>query len=201
MPPNIAGAVTVSVGNELDEIYDHVDKMLADDCKANLVTVPILTRNVAGFYAGPSLGLQQSLQAYLDERKEVTQTVKVTSGVNSLVSAILTIRVSVLPGYAESVVQATVATVIDGVLRDRAFGASLYVSELVNAVLDAVEGLAFLNITIDGYRDPSGDFQTAKLDANGNLIILNSEVVTKDLVTISSPSGVTIETEIFSQGV
>ena len=201
VPLDTTGAVTVSVGAQLDDIFDHVDKMLADDCKANLISVPILTRNVSGFYAGPSLGLQQSLQAYLDERKEVTQTVKVTSGVNSLVNAILTVRVSVKSGFAESVVKATVATVIDGVLRDRAFGASLFVSELVNAVLGGVEGIAFLNITIDGYRDPNGVFQTDKLDANGNLIILNSEVVTKDLVTTPLPAGVTITTEIFSQGV
>lgn len=197
------GAVAVSVGVELDDIYDHVDKLLADDCKSNLVTVPVLTRNVSGFYTGPSLGLQQSLQAYLDERKEVTQTVKVTSGVNSLVNAIVTARVSVLPGFAESVVKATVATVLDGVLRNRQFGASLYVSELSDAVSTAVDGLAFLNITINGYRDPLGVFQTDKLDSNGNLIIANSEVVTKDLVVLPLPalSGVLVTTEIFSQGV
>ena len=203
VPIDTTGTVTVSVGAELDDIYDHVDKMLADDCKVNLVTVPILTRNASGFYAGPSLGLQQSLQAYLDARKEVTQTVKVTSGVNSLVSAIITARVSVLPGFAESVVKATVATVLDGVLRDRQFGASLYVSELSDAVSTAVDGLAFLNITINGYRDVLGVFQTDKLDADGNLIVANSEVVTKDLVVLPlpAPSGVLVTTEIFSQGV
>jgi len=201
VPLDTTGAVSVSVGSELDAIYDHVDQMLADDCKVNLVTVPVLTRNAAQFYAAPSRGLLQSLQAYLDARKEITQTVKVTSGVNALVSAVVTARVAVRSGFAESVVKATVATVLDGVLRGRAFGASLYVSELTTAVLDAVDGTAFLNITINGYRDPLGVFRTDKLDANGNLIISNSEVVTKDLATTPLPAGVLVTTEIFSQGV
>ena len=188
------GTVTVSVGADLKDIFDHVDALLAADCNSNLVSVPILTRNAAGFYAGPSLGLQQSLQAYLDARKEVTQTVKVTSGENYLRRPVIALRVGVKLGYSESVVRAAAETVVDGVLRDRDFGASLYVSDLDCEVRDNVDGVGFVNVTISGWNDTNGVLQTSELDADGNLVILSSEVVTKE--TRATLPSVTVTTEI-----
>lgn len=188
------GTVAASVGAELRNIFDHVDVLLAADCNANLVSVPILTKNSAGFYAGPTTGLQQALQAYLDARKEVTQTVKVTSGENSLRRPVIVLRVGVRLGYSESVVSAAVQTVVDGILRDRAFGASLYVSDLDVEVKDNVEGVAFVNSVISGWNDADSVFQTTELDSNGNLIILPSEVITKEVRT-GLPS-LTVNTEI-----
>lgn len=194
------GAVANSVGEELLNIYQHVDSILSADCQSNLVTVPILSKNAAGFYAGPSLGLQQALQAYLDARKEVTQTVQVTSGENYLRRPRILLRVGVLLGYAESVVRAAVETVVDDILRDRDFGQSLFVSELTCAVLE-VPGVGFVNATIQGWND-NGTYSPASstplvptgLDGNGNLIVSTSEVITKEVRT-GVPS-VTIATEI-----
>ncbi len=49
---NIDSAVVsnkTAIQAALDQIYNHVDALLSADCKANLVTVPILARDKAGF--------------------------------------------------------------------------------------------------------------------------------------------------------
>jgi hypothetical protein len=192
LPLDTTGVVAISVGASLDDLEAHVDAYLSADCKSNLVTVPILTKNAAGFYAAPSLGLQRSLQAYLDARKEVTQTVKVTSGAIYLVGAKLTLRIGVKEGFAESVVRTGVLTVVDGLLKDRDFGVDLYLSDVIDTVKDSVDGVAFVNCTIDGYYDVNNVLQIDKLDVDGNLIVNISEVITK-----GTPTGsVTVNTEI-----
>ena len=208
VPIGTDGLVTNTVGEKLGgpglpvpvfgSIYNHVDVLLSDDCKSNLVSVPILTHDAAGFYTAPSLGLQQALQSYLDARKEVTQTVKVTSGEGYLVRPVIVIRAGVKLGYSLSVTATAISAAVDGILRDRDFGASMYLSDFCQVIDTAVAGLAFLNVTIRGYNDKDETFLTDKLDANGNLIIEASEVITKEQ-RFSDPSpqvGVTISTEV-----
>jgi hypothetical protein len=208
VPISTDGTVTNTVGEKLGgpglpipvfgSIYNHVDVLLSDDCKSNLVSVPILTHDAAGFYTAPSLGLQQALQSYLDARKEVTQTVKVTSGEGYLVRPVIVIRAGVKLGYSPSVTAAAISSVVDGVLRDRSFGVSLYLSDFCQVIDTSVAGLAFLNVAISGYNDKDGLLLSDKLDGNGNLIIKESEVITKEqrLTLPVSQAGVTISTEI-----
>jgi tetrahydromethanopterin S-methyltransferase subunit H len=176
--------VVNEVGIATQGIYDHVDALLSNDCKANLITVPILTRSAAGFYTAPSTGLIDSLQTFLDARKEVTQTVSVTSGAIFLVPAVISVRVGVLRTYSEAVVETAVNTAIDGILRDRAFGEDLYESDVETAVL-GVDGVVFTNVTIAGYLN-GGVTDTGKLDSSGNLVVASSEVVTKGTTTITT---------------
>lgn len=174
------------VDTTLDAIYDHVDKILSADCKANLVSVPILTRDAGGFYAAPSLSLIAALQSFLDARKEVTQTVEVLSGVDFLIPAVIVARVGVRSGFSESITSSEVNTAISGILRDRRFGVSLYESDLHDAIL-LVPGVSFANVDIRGYTDPTTSLlSTARSDADGNLILLTSEVITKGTVTITT---------------
>lgn len=167
-------------------INTHFDKVLSADCKANLVTVPILVRDAGGFYQAPSNGLIDSLQAYLDARKEVTQTVAVTSGENFLLPAVVWVRVGVLSGYAESVVKTAVESVIDGVLRDRKFGQSLYESDLDDVIID-VAGVGFVNARIRGYLDVDGVTvltYSPPMDVDGNLITAESQIITRGTVDV-----------------
>lgn len=161
-------------------IEDHVDSILAADCQANLVVVPILARDAAGFYAAPSSGLIRSLQSYLDSIKEVTQSVKVTSGAGFLVPAVIKVRLAIKVGISEQVAQASARSIVDGILRDRAFGNSLYVSDIVEP-LSLLTGVVFVNVTIQGYRPTGQGINVDKVDSDGNLIISNSEVITLSL--------------------
>lgn len=174
---------TTVVDAALSGISEHVDKFLAADCEANLVTVPILSFNNEGFYQAPSIGLIRSLQDFLDVRKEVTQIVKVTSGELFLIPAVISVRIGALPGFSQSVISATASSLLDGVLRNRKFGESLYVSDIVCLIKD-IPGVSFDNITIEGHLD-EGNTVTDKIDASGNLIILDTEVITKGSISIT----------------
>lgn len=168
--------VTAYVAATLADIETHVDKILSADGKANLVTVPILARDAAGFFAAPSIGLIRSLQSYLDSRKETTQTVIVTSGSAFLVLANVTARVGARPGYSTSVTKTAADAAVDTLLRERRFGKSLFVSDVVQAIM-AVDGVAYVSVAL-GCPTPG------KLDQDGNLIALDSEVITKGSVNI-----------------
>lgn len=197
------GASAVSIN--LQAMDDHLDVILSADCKANLVTVPILARDAAGFYIKPSNSLLASLQAYLNARKEVTQTVVVTDGSFFLIEAVITIRVGVKLGFSTSQVGAAVTSVVDGILRGRQFGASLYVSDLTTPILN-VTGVAFTNVVINGYSTIAGGCHvfgpTATenlLDASGNLIIPTGLVITKGSCPNGlSTSSVWVQTEVWT---
>jgi hypothetical protein len=171
-------SLTVALDETSKAIFDHVDLMLAADCKTNLITVPILVLDAAGFFAAPSEGLIRSLKTYLDARKEITQVVEVVSGEPFLVYTDLTIRVGMVEGYSLSVAESSVRAVVDNVLRQRAFGANLYLEEVYKAIRNNIVGLSFVNVKI---TSPS-----AKLDVDGNLIITRTEVVTRGTVTVTT---------------
>lgn len=179
LDPTLVNNDAATVANALSDIFDHVDKILSDECKANLVTVPILVRDSAGFYTAPSNGLINSLSNFLEARKEVTQTIEVVSGGGFLVFPKISVRVGVLKGFSLEQTRTAVETAIDGVLRDRAFGKDLFISDLM-AVIGKVEGVAFANVVIDGYITTTvTTVATDRLDDSGNLIIDDSEVITK----------------------
>jgi hypothetical protein len=173
-----------TIQEALDQIYDHVDALLSADCKANLVTVPILAKDKAGFFTAPSNGLIHALQGYLNARKEVTQTVQVTSGANALVPAVIRVRVGVNPSFSESITKTSVESAIDSVLRGRLFGDDLYLSDL-QAVVAPLAGVVFANIQIMGPQNRL-DTGVGSVNPNGNLIINTDEIITKGQVTITT---------------
>ena len=192
---NILGASSLNQVNILADcvaISTHVNGFLSADCQANLVSVPILSVDTSGFYAAPSIGLINSLQTYLNGIKEVTQTVVVASGVGFLIPACLTLRIGVDVGTSLSVTQATATTIVNGLLMGRAFGLSLYLSDLIEP-LDVITGTHFVNVTITGYR-PVGNpsIFTNLLDENGNLIIAPNQVITL------SVDDLVINTEVYT---
>lgn len=164
-------------------ILAHVGAFLSAECKSNLIEVPVLTLDSEGFYVLPTNGLQKSLQGYLDGAKEVTQVVKVVAVSQQLVSADITVLVGVLTGYNEATVRSQVEAAILNVLRGRAFGNKLRLSELYAPVAPElgnipIEGVEYVSIEITGPVD--------HLDPDGNLNAADSEVVTRGTITLSS---------------
>ena len=193
-------AIVVDANNDVDQaisdITAHVTSFLSAECKANLISVPILARDPAGFYTSPSVGLIQATQDYLDDRKGATQVVSVTSGKRFLIAVVMTVRVGVSKGSGESVVKTAVEAAIDGVLRGRPFGKSLLISE-IDDVVKATSGVGFRNIEFQGHlEDPdnvNSAVLTSKLDKStdvgantGNIVISEGEVITKGIVTITT---------------
>jgi hypothetical protein len=173
-----------TVETALTAIENHIDRILSDECKTNLVSIPILARDAGGFYTAPSSQLINDLQSYLDERKEVTQVPEVVSGEQFLVRAVIRVRAGVTSGFSDSVLSTSIQAAIDGVLRGRAFGASLFLDELYN-VLSTLDGLSFVNVTIEG-EDVNGTTDASNLDDEGNLIVTEGKVITKGTTTVNT---------------
>ena len=165
----------------LAQVDAHVDSFLSADCKANLIDVPVLTLDSDGFYVAPTQGLLTSLQRFLDAKKEVTQVIKVVGADYLLVRPTITANVGVIQGYSESSIRSQVEAAFLSVLKARAFGAPLNLSELYGPTSPAsgtIEGVSFINILI---TEPSGS-----LDSGGNLNVEQFEVVTRGTLTITS---------------
>lgn len=177
---------TDTVSSYLSLIEEHQNKILADDCKANLVSVPILQFDSSGFYTGASLGLVSSLQTKLDGIKEVSQVVEVSSGENLLLPVVIEISLGVFSTFTISLVEANVNTAVDALLRGRDFGISLYLSD-VYKVVRAVAGVSFTNITLLGHL-VEGVLISTSIDAKGNLIVGEQQILTKGTTTITSES-------------
>ncbi len=163
------------VNEALDCIYNHVDELLGDDCTANLVVVPILSTDLDGYYTAPTLSLIDAVQAHLDERKGVTQTVNVVDGSFYLVPADITVTLGVFRGYIGEEIVALVDRNIRAILKKREFGLNLYKSE-IHDQCDAVDGVDYSNVTVTG--------PTTHLDAQGNLVIDEKETITLGTLTI-----------------
>jgi hypothetical protein len=160
------------------ELYDHVDTILSHDCKANVVSLPILTLDSEGFYTAPSVGLVARLEAYMNDGKKAPSVqISVASGGDSLVAAVVAITGVLLPGYVKEEVQNTLIEVASQVLKGREFGVSLYEKEFYDAIRDAgVAGVgSAMTVQITG---PS-----QYLDSRGNLMIEPTMVITKGSVT------------------
>lgn len=180
----VTTAFEASVNDQLDAIFEHVDGFLSDDCKANLVQVPILTRDVNGFLTAPPIALMRSLESYLTDRKEVTQVVEVVSGAVYLVAAEILGTIGILQGYVQATVLSNVRKALDDLLRVRPFGKSLRISDLIAVTVPnpttgqkGVDGVDYAVFRIVG---PSG-----AVDVDGNLVIPRKQVVTKGSVILT----------------
>lgn len=167
-----------TINTAADSVFSHVDSILSDECKANLVEVPILTLDSDGFYTGPSIALIRALQSYLDARKEPTVTIRVMSGESALVLVDMTVQLGVGPGVVKPKAISTANAIIDGLLKQRDFGASLYRSQVTDDLMDGVDGLEWVNVVLEYPED------TDKIDEYGNLIIDDLEVVSKGTVSV-----------------
>ncbi len=178
----VSTSFETSIETQLDAIYEHVDGFLAADCKSNLVQVPILTRDVNGFLTEPPIALLRSLERYLDARKEVTQVVEVVSGGPFLVYADIDVTIGIRDGFVHATVLSNVRKAIDDLLRVRAFGKSLRLSDLYAVVVPnpstgqkGVDGVSYAVFEIVG--------PALLVDSSGNLIIPAKQVITKGTVT------------------
>ena len=158
------------------DLETHLQGLFSSNCEANVVNVPILVKDGTGFYTGPSSGLVNAVQDYLDGIKDVTHEVLVVNGASLLLAADITAAVSIKFGYVVSEILANLEFGIDALLKDRPFAAPLYLSDIYS-VANGIEGISHVTIEITG--------PTTNLDANGNLIPTQLQIVTKGTVTLT----------------
>lgn len=175
---------TDTVNDNLDGINAHLERYLSADCKSNLITVAILGLDADGFYVAPSAGLTDALQTDLESRNSPADVVSVVSGANSLLPAVISLRIGVLSDVSQQAVAATAAIIVDGILRQRPAKKALRLSDLYTPV-KAISGVDFVNVVILGHLSGVTTVGT-RLDVDGNLVPSTEEVVTKGTVTITT---------------
>jgi hypothetical protein len=180
----ITTTFVAGVETQLVAIYDHVDEWLSQDGKANLVQVPILTRDVDGFLSQPPAALIRSLQTYLDARKEVTQVVQVIDGSFELLAAVIVGTIGLKAGAVRATVLANVRLAIYGVIKSLRFGEALRLSRLYTVVAPdsqgqgGVAGVSFASLRITG---PMG-----ALTSDGDLVPTTQQAVTLGSLTLGT---------------
>lgn len=172
------------VDASLIALEEHFDSVLADAGQANLIQVPILTRDASGFYAAPSVALMRALQTHLEARCDATHTVEVVSGARALVPAVMAVKLFLRAGAAVALSISVATAAINALLRSRRFGQYLYNSELVQACT-ALEGVAHAVATINGHT-VAGTTVASKLDASGTLTVTRQEVITRGTLTVTA---------------
>jgi len=176
---SIAAEITAhdtAITAAMTALQDHISSYLSADCKANLITVPILVTDQDGYYAAPSNGLIAALQTYLQGRADVAHAVRVVSGAASLVAAGIEIELKVSSGKVWAEVASKVASTVGELLRMRAFGLDLYLSEIYKEI-QAITGVDVFNVEITGDED--------YLDDDGNLVVSDRYTITKGTITMS----------------
>lgn len=187
----VATGFETAVETELQAIFDHVDGFLSEDCQANLVQIPILTRDVNGFLQAPSIALIQSLQTYLRERNDVTHVVEVVSGdPNNLVLADIVGVVGIVKGAVHATVVANVNKAIEDLLRVREFDVDLRLSDIYSIVVPdqisgqgGIAGVKYANFEITG--------DAAFLDVDGDLIVGRTRVITRGTISLTGVTATT----------
>lgn len=170
------GPTETDIESEVSSLRSYLDGLFSDSCKANVVSVPILSKDAGGFYASPSIGLINAVQEYLEGIKEVTHAVRVVDGGDALVSADVSVEYLPTSSAVKAEVKASIEAVVDTVLRDREFGDDLYLSTLYNAITNNVDDIVRVNVDITG---------DASYLSDGNLEVGPTRVITKGTVTVT----------------
>jgi hypothetical protein len=164
----------------MSDMKDRIGVLFSDDCLSNYVQVPILSLDLDGNYASPSIGLRSSLQKYLDGIKEVTQVVEVVDGISVLILADISIQVKIVEAYVISEVKSQIESVVISILKGRDFNQPLYLSDLYDSIMESSSGINYVNISITGPTDYLVD---------GNLIPDSNQVIVLGSLVIKNEIG------------
>lgn len=167
------------------DMYNYLDSILSDGCRANTVQVMILAKDSARKYVAPSSTTITSLQSYLDERKDAVHTVVVVPGTTRVLECDMKVEVKLTETAAEDDVLNRVRNALVkadeeplGLLVEREFNESLYISDVYSAINAVVEDweVDYVNVLIS---NPSGYF-----DTRGNVVIPKGYVIQTGNVTV-----------------
>ena len=173
------------INTKLTLMQERIGFLFNADCISNYVQVPILSLDVDGNYASPSVGLMTGLQAYLDGIKEVTQQVEVTDGGVALVGAELEMVLDVnKDAFVEAEIVSDIVATIVGLLKGRDFNQPLYLSDLYEIVKDVSPGITWVSINIVG---PT--LTPTVIDTDGNLVTAENQIIAFGSLMISDKSG------------
>ena len=181
-----------NVSGYTQDMYDYLDTILSDGCRANTVQVSVLGKDASRKFVAPSETTITDLKDYLEERKDAVHTVVVVAGTERVVDANLTIEVLPTPEADVDDVINRIQDVLTksdeeplGLLVERNFNESLYKSDIHAAIQGVIEDfeVEYLNVIIDGPAE--------YLDSRGNLVIPTGFVIQTGTVNVNKLISVT----------
>ena len=162
---SVAGLATgLEAGSNV--LRDYLDETYTDGCRANTVQVSVLTKDLNRKYVTAPTTILDALKAYLEERKDAVHSVVCVSGIAKVIDVDVTVEVRVSVNAIEGDVTSKIENSLKksdalpyGILVEREFNKSLYVSDIFDAIREELEDREFtyLNVLITGPRlHPSG---------------------------------------------
>lgn len=167
--------------SDLDKLESHLDGVFADVGGPNLITVPILSYDSDGFYVSPSVGLMRNVEQYIRNRNEPSVVFSVTDGSEWLVDVDIEVSFQPKTGNSPQSIKSALETQLLGVVRDRGFGEDLPLDDLYDAAREVRDRTVMVNIEIVAFD--GGPRSDTSIDADGNLIVPEREVMTRPDLT------------------
>lgn len=133
----------------------YLEDTYADGCRANTVQVSVLAKDATRSYIAPPSSLLTTLQGYLAARADAVHSVVCVSGFDKVIAVDLTIEIRVANNAIEDDVANLVQSALVksdaaplGVLIERSFGKSLYVSDIFEAIEQSVDPSLLTNVNV-----------------------------------------------------
>jgi len=167
---------------KVGELEAHLDSILADkECGPNVVSVPILTADADGFFAQPSVGLQRSVEDYINARKEPSVFFEVLDGSVYIVIPSIEVTFEPLSGEVPSKIKGEGEANAFALLRGFQFGDALNLDDLYGA-LRPIDNVKSWNVSITSFATSNPNTEVA-IDADGNMVVGSLEVVGRPVLT------------------
>lgn len=167
--------------SRIEELETHLDGIFANnECGPNIVSVPILTSDADGFFAQPSIGLQRSVEAYINARKEPSVFFEVLDGSVYIVVPTVSITFEPLSGEVPSKIKGEGEANIFAFVRGFNFSDALNLDDLYDA-LRSIDNVKSWNVSISSFTTENPN-TSATVDADGNLAIGDLEVIGKPVL-------------------
>ena len=156
---SVAG-IANDIESQCSTLKEYLNANLSDGCRANTVQVSLLSKDAARKYIAPPQSLLDELKTYLEERKDAVHTISTVSGFDKVIEVDIRIEVEIGPNAIEDDVVNTINDALKksdsqpyGLMIEREFNVSLYLSKLYDAVtanLEKDRDFTYLNAIIEG---------------------------------------------------
>jgi hypothetical protein len=181
--------IASDVETQVTALESYLSGTFSDGCKSNTVQVSVLSLDAAKKYAVPTQTLLDNLNTYLTARKDIVHHVETISGYDKVIDVNMSVEILVaVNSVQDEIVKKAQRSLTQadslpyGLMVQREFNKSLYVSE----VFDAIQGYVadserdYINIVISGPKKHSTGYIENELVALG-VTGVTQLVITKTL--------------------
>lgn len=167
----------IDISEECKNVKIFVEGIISSERNTNHVLVNALSKDSSGYYVAPSTQQLDDLFRYLNNIRLINTTVEVVSGANMLRPVTVDINVKLKPTALQSDVINLIQNGVDGLLKDREFNESLYLSDVYSIVMNILHvDYAMIALSSTAYPE---------LIVGGQFILTaTNTIVTKEVINV-----------------